>query len=59
MPRKLDPTEEEANNDTDSLILHMEAYFMRYYGSRCEEYEKDCPVCEVWKLYDAIQVWIK
>ena len=59
MPRTPDPTEEEANNDTDSLILHMEAYFMRYYGPRCEEFETDCPVCEVWKLHDAIQVWIK
>ncbi len=59
MPRQRDPTEEEAHADTAKLLTDMSSYFAKYYGPRCEEYEKDCPVCEVWKLYDNIQVWIK
>jgi hypothetical protein len=53
------PTEEEAADDTAKLLVHMRDYFAKYYGPRCEEYEKDCPVCEVWQLYDNIKIWIK
>ena len=59
MPRKVDPTEEQMHEDTDNLIAELDGYFTKYYGPRCKEYEKDCPVCEVWKLYDQIQVWIR
>ena len=59
MKRKPDPTEEQANEETEQFLVHMASYFAKYYGPRCKEFEPGCPVCEVWKLYDAIEVWIK
>jgi len=59
MPKQNYPTEEEANEDTAKILKDMEKYFTKYYGPRCPDYEKGCIVCDVWTLYDEIQILIK
>lgn len=40
--------------DSDALVAHLDQYVTQYYGTRCDEFEPDCPVCKFWKWRDDI-----
>ena len=33
----------------------IENWFIRNYGKKCPDYDKDCIVCKQWKLFDKIK----
>jgi len=32
----------------------LESWMLRNYGPRCSDYEEDCTVCEMYKLFDKL-----
>lgn len=34
----------------------LKKWIKRNYGERCLEYEKGCPCCDVWVLYDNLKI---
>jgi hypothetical protein len=33
----------------------LQNWFIKNYGTKCKDYEKDCIVCKQWKLFDKLK----
>lgn len=34
----------------------LKEWLLKYYGPRCKEYDKNCPVCQAWKIADKLML---
>lgn len=51
--------EDSFDAETVAFLETFRAYATKNYGERCEDYEKGCPCCDLWALYDSVETLIK
>lgn len=56
---KLEATWCDYQDATDEITAKLDSYLTEYYGKRCEEYEEHCPICDVWKMRDALIEYVR
>jgi hypothetical protein len=42
----------------DQFMAFIKALFEQYFGERCPDREAGCPCCEMWAIYDLIDVHV-
>lgn len=47
---------DEFDKEVKSENQKLENWMIENFGPRCPDYEKDCVVCEKWKLYDQLKM---
>ena len=38
-----------------SRIDEFEKWIIGYFGTKCEDYNKDCCLCQIWKVWDKLK----
>ncbi len=43
-------------DEPDAFLAAIRSLFEEYWGERCSDREPGCPCCEMWAVYDLIDV---